>query len=136
MAQYVYWMGSLITLEDWNFVLMEYGVECVITSDTGVLTMPELCAVNWDTLKKVSLCWRLYYLFILPPNTEAYNLYYDPRFGSSKESAVIGEVNCVGTEPELLECSHSSIGNHNCLRSNAETDIVISCFGAYTLLFT
>ena len=34
---------------------MECGVECVITSATGVLTMPEWCAVNYVFPNKVFL---------------------------------------------------------------------------------
>ena len=32
---------------------MEFGVESAMLWGTGVLTMPELCAANWDFLKKV-----------------------------------------------------------------------------------
>ena len=49
-------------------------------------------------------------------------------------SAMIGEVHCVGTEPELLECSHASIGSHRCgIQTDYDTDsdIIISCYGMY-----
>ena len=54
------------------------------------------------------------------------------RFGNSDRDEVIGEVHCIGTEPELLECSHDSIGYHYCSSYYFvynEPDIVISCYG-------
>ena len=46
-------------------------------------------------------------------------------FGTSERAPLYGEVHCVGDEPELLECSHSSIGRHSCgLGSNTVPDIV------------
>ena len=38
---------------------MEYGVESVIDWGTGVLTMPESCVTNWDSLKRVRLFYSL-----------------------------------------------------------------------------
>ena len=35
-------------------------------------------------------------------------------FGASTRLFVVGEVHCTGTETELLECSHNSIGHHFC----------------------
>ena len=61
--------------------------------------------------------------------TGAYVLEYEQRFGTSERSAVIGEVHCVGTEPELLECSHVSIGSHRCGINTDYSDIIISCYG-------
>ena len=54
---------------------------------------------------------------------------YDNSFGISKKDAVIGGVQCVGTEPELIECFHASIGNHNCGRGQTTPHIIISCSG-------
>ena len=45
---------------------------------------------------------------------------------------MIGEVYCTGTESELLECSHASIGKHRCYsdtQSLYDGDILISCYG-------
>ena len=44
----------------------------------------------------------------------AYILDYGDSFETSKKDAVIGGVQCVGTEPELTECFHASFGDHNC----------------------
>ena len=35
-------------------------------------------------------------------------------FGASSRPFIVGEVHCTGSETELLECSHSSIGDHFC----------------------
>ena len=51
------------------------------------------------------------------------------RFGTGDRDKVIGEVHCIGTEPELLEYSHASIGFHYCSSFYNEPDIVISCYG-------
>ena len=62
----------------------------------------------------------------------AYNIIANPwTFGISERSAVVGEVHCVGTEPELLECSHSSFGYHFCGLYGFffSPDIAISCYG-------
>ena len=51
-------------------------------------------------------------------------------FGMSERVPVVGEVHCIGTESEWLECSHSSIGNHFCsVLASPVPDIIISCYG-------
>ena len=64
---------------------------------------------------------------------DAYILEHDPqRYGASGRVAVVGEVHCVGTEPELLECSHASIGSHLCKGiSRSDPDIIVSCLGIH-----
>ena len=113
---------------------MGCGVESVMLSSTGVLTMPEWCAGSWGSPKRVRFCVLfspvLYLKLLLC--TGAYVLDYKQRFGASERDAVIGEVHCVGTEPELLECSHASIGSHHCginTDYDTDSDIVISCYG-------
>lgn len=50
------------------------------------------------------------------------------RFGISDKDYVIEEVNCAGTESELLECIHSPFGQHSCQKASVP-DIVIICNG-------
>ena len=51
-------------------------------------------------------------------------------FGRSERAPVVGEVHCIGTEPELLECSHTSLGQHTCGRGSTPVpDVIISCLG-------
>ena len=49
----------------------------------------------------------------------------------SEKDPVIGEVNCAGTETELLKCSHSSIGNHHCIFGD-DFEVIISCSGTFS----
>ena len=52
------------------------------------------------------------------------------RFGGSERDPVVGEVHCIGNEPELLECSHASIGVHFCAGfTRFDPDIIVSCYG-------
>ena len=51
-------------------------------------------------------------------------------FGISERNPLFGEVHCIGTEPELFECSHSFIGWHACgSQWDSVPDIAISCYG-------
>ena len=49
-------------------------------------------------------------------------------FGASSRPFVVGEVHCTGTETEVLECSHNSIGDHFCggFIEDAD-DVAIGC---------
>lgn len=49
-------------------------------------------------------------------------------FGTGEKYRVIGEVECVGTESELLECFHTPIGEHYCNDVHVP-DIAIHCTG-------
>ena len=44
---------------------------------------------------------------------------------------VIGGIHCVGTELELLECIHNSIGMHNCGGIDDYFNAKISCTGMW-----
>ena len=49
-------------------------------------------------------------------------------FGASNRLFIVGEVHCTGTETELLECSHNSIGDHLCGGLTADADdVAIGC---------
>ena len=55
-------------------------------------------------------------------------------FGPVSGHIVVGEVHCTGTETELLECSHDSIGDHLCgppLKSEDDVGVAISCYGMH-----
>ena len=53
----------------------------------------------------------------------------EERFEKYDSVPVLGGTHCVGTEPELLECTHYTIGNHHCGGQNKYSDIIISCTG-------
>ena len=60
-------------------------------------------------------------------------------FGVSERAPLLGGVHCIGTETELLECSHTSIGRHSCGINVVPPirDIVISCVGMiFTIIAT
>ena len=105
------------------------GVKFVIYLNCGVPTILRLCAVNWDFQKMVK---RLQY-FISYAVHWASNLLGGEHIlindNSGKNDAVIGGVQCVGTEPELMECFHASIGSHNCGPQLITPNIIISCSG-------
>ena len=61
----------------------------------------------------------------------AYVLENEEMLEISDKAAVIGGINCAGTEPELLECIHGSDGDHLCHRYSSYPDIIISCTGVY-----
>ena len=48
-------------------------------------------------------------------------------FGASTRLFVVGEVHCTGSETELLECSHNSIGDHLCGIADDADDVAIVC---------
>ena len=59
-----------------------------------------------------------------------YILENEERFERSEKQMVIGGIHCVGTESELLECNHHSIGLHRCASYGTDySDIIISCTG-------
>ena len=110
---------------------MVYGVEYAIVFGTGVRTMPEWYVDNLASLPTVRCNVYSY--------QDIQNVYGDfigayliddvSIFGKSERSPVLGGVHCIGTEPELLECSHLSIGYHHCISTSP--DIAISCYGIY-----
>ena len=58
-------------------------------------------------------------------------------FGTTQRPPLLGEVHCIGTELGLLECSHSSIGNHLCgIFYPPVSDVVISCYGIFMQYIT
>ena len=48
-------------------------------------------------------------------------------FGAGNSHFRVGEIHCTGTETELLECSHNSIGEHLCHDTSA--DVAVWCYG-------
>ena len=110
---------------------MVYGEECATIFSTGVRTMPEWCVDNLASLPTVR-CNVYSYQDIQNVYGDfigAYLLDDASIFGKSERSPVLGEVHCIGTEPELLECSHKNIGYHYCISTSP--DFAISCYGIY-----
>ena len=57
-----------------------------------------------------------------------YNVKY---FGAQNRSIFLDNVVCLGSEDNLLQCNHSTIGYHNCSHSN---DVSVQCFKTGTVL--
>ena len=118
-------------------MLLGSGGESAMLLDTGVLPMLEWCAAKWGFQRKVRISLQsINPCYFQLHFTDAYILDRDrERFGSSERDAVIGEVHCVGTEHQLLDCSHASIGFHFCgtLSTTTTPDIIISCYGRHII---
>ena len=58
-------------------------------------------------------------------------LEYKEGYGIYENPAVIGGIHCAGTEPELLECIHDTIGMHHCSGTDDYFNTIISCTGMW-----
>ena len=112
---------------------MESGVGYVTDSSIGAQIMPELYVDSWGFLMKVKILpYQLLKFTCNCPNKGAYVIdeALPHVYGTSERVHIVGEVHCIGTEQELLECSHTSIGVHSCSRDAPPVpDILISCYG-------
>lgn len=94
--------------------------------------MPEWCAVSLASPQVVRYdisLFRNVYKSIFSIGVYMLNTGLD-GYGDSTKDAVIGQVRCVGTEPNLLECSYARVGFHACGNiASSDPDIIISCYG-------
>ena len=116
---------------------MDCGAESATDSSIGVQTTPELCVISWGFLLKVRklihhLMWVvILYLTCCKKDARVVEGELARMFWVSERAPLLGEVHCIGTETELLECSHTSIGRHSCGVTVVPPvpDIVITCSG-------
>ena len=112
---------------------IQYGAQCVMTS--GVLLMLWWSADSSDFPPQV--CIQLAYFFWqkCSPNLMSRCskpflpligaiAYLFARFGQGTGSIWLDNVQCVGTETRLINCTHNAIGSHNCAHSE---DASVSC---------
>ena len=57
--------------------------------------------------------------------------YNEKNFGAENRSIFLDNVVCLGSEDNLLQCNHSTIGSNNCSHSNA---VSVHCFKISTVL--
>ncbi|XP_078390910.1 scavenger receptor cysteine-rich domain-containing protein DMBT1-like [Cetorhinus maximus] len=75
-----------------------------------------VCDDSWDMLDAQVACQEL---GCGPTKSAPRNAY----FGTATSSFLLDEVNCNGTESELLQCQSNSIGEHNCSPNEAASVI-------------
>ena len=62
MVTYV-WLTEHLLLDEWNFVMVECGVQCVMVP--GMMRMLELLAGNWDSRINVNKLHNIRFFSVL-----------------------------------------------------------------------
>ena len=108
---------------------MECGGLSVATPMSGVLKMQLLFAVNSTCLHPVTVyhknCFTLSFI------TDASVLPFSVFGSASSGPVLLDSVHCTGNEDGLLDCPHSSIGNHFCTQYSPI--VAIKCQGTLSL---
>ena len=79
-----------------------------------------VCDKNWTSNNTQVVCQQLGYKYSWAAT--------DLNIPAGKGPIVMENVNCSGDEANLLACSHSGFGNHNC--GHVE-DVGVTCFPKY-----
>ena len=101
-----------IRLVDGN--IYEGRVEVCVNNQWGTV-----CDDLWDTSDAEVVCKQLGLEY---SNADAYT---DAFFGEGTGPIWLDNVQCIGSEKELLNCSNNGIGNHNCGHNQ---DAGVECF--------
>ena len=120
-------MVSMRARDGWRFVSIDSGAQCA-TADL-IIVLRKWCADNWGTRKIVSwlrITWSLSVQCKYLTRTILSGVITNVFFGEADSEVPINlaEVDCYGTESDLLQCSYDLIGEHDC--SHAE-DVGIMC---------
>ena len=75
-------------------------------------TWGTVCDDSWGTADASVVCRQLGF-----PVTEAVS-FSNAAFGQGTGPIFLDDVNCIGNESSLADCSHSGIGIHNCAHSD------------------
>ena len=117
---------------------MESGVLCVITWMSGIMRMLQWFVVNSTCPQPVSV---LYTGLLVGFTSNTHTILMVgaktvPSFvfdSTSNPLVLLDEVHCNGDEEMLMDCSHSSIGNHFCSQflRDESSYVAIQCAGVY-----
>ena len=98
----------------------EGRVEICFDSEWGTI-----CDDSWDTKEATVVCRQLGY-----PDTLLHLALHGGFFGRGLDAIHLDDLGCDGDEVTLADCSHSGIGEHNCLH---EEDAGVICSSEYYL---
>ena len=104
-----------IRLKDGN--LKNYGrVEIYYNGEWGTV-----CDDGWNTADATVVCRQLGFY------SSAYNYAYgSAHYGQGTGPILLSRLSCIGNEPNLTDCSQSSVGTKNCTHSD---DASVYCSG-------
>jgi len=98
----------------------------VYTNSTGGLDDAQwgtVCDNNWDIQDARVVCRQLGYPDAVADLVSAHHIY-----GPGTGPIWLDNVQCLGTEPDLITCGHNGIGIHNCEHNK---DVLVKCEGTY-----
>ena len=128
MEKYV-WLMELTFQEEWKFVSVVYGEQCVIIF--GVLIMPELSAENLDLWMIVRASCKKIIVIMIHFYVVA-RAFSRARFGQGEGPILLDGLQCTGEEESLLDCRHRGIGIHSC---GHYEDASVLCYNGECIIY-
>ena len=78
-----------------------------------------VCDDGWDTADATVVCRQLGFY-------SSVAAYRSARYGQGTGPILLSRLSCIGNEPNLTECSQSSVSTKNCTHSD---DASVFCYG-------